>query len=76
MKENAAISKQCIGFVHSPAHEELWTPCERQVTEKGPYCREHRDGLIGALLGFDEVEELFHALCDSRDEFSHRGQAT
>ena len=48
----------CIGFVRSRFSTSAWTRCARPATRRGRLCREHRDGLDGALLGMLEFEEI------------------
>jgi hypothetical protein len=47
----------CIGFVRSQFSTSGWTRCGRRAARCGRLCREHRDGLEGAVLGILQFEE-------------------
>jgi hypothetical protein len=47
----------CIGFVRSQFSTSAWTRCARPAARRGRLCREHREGLEGALLGILQFEE-------------------
>jgi len=48
--------RRCAGFVRSPAHEEMWTPCLDEALPRDTLCRSHREGLDGALLSLANFE--------------------
>jgi hypothetical protein len=48
--------RRCMGFVRSPAHDELWTPCLRYALPQNILCSSHLEGLEGSLLGLANVE--------------------
>jgi len=49
-----APSRRCIAFVHSEAHDELWTPCVEAAGRGGVLCRNHGEALAGVFLGLLE----------------------
>lgn len=48
--------RRCMGFVRSPAHDELWTPCLHYALPQNILCASHLEGLEGSLLGLANVE--------------------
>ncbi len=51
-------SRRCIAFVHSAAHNELWTPCGRPAPPGDVFCSYHRDAIAGVVFGLLDRQGL------------------
>ncbi len=56
---------RCIAFVHSEAHDELWTPCTNATADESLFCPTHRDAIDGAMMGLvsrrPTTEQLYNS---------------
>lgn len=50
--------QRCVGFTRSRTHHQMWTPCLRPALSRDRFCRSHREGLNGALMGLANFEEF------------------
>jgi hypothetical protein len=73
-----------MGFVRSPVHDELWTPCLRYALPQDSLCLSHLEGLEGSILGlaslqsqqrFRHVIDLQHRSRIVRERKLRRGAA-